>query len=249
MRGFKLLQAGVVACLLTTGLIGCVGERLPPPAPPARPSQPAVAGEEGTAPPREKTENREEAAPPLAEQATPASGPEPPPATATCEAKSAKAASGGHADKGCYQLKPGGGLKYQGRRSGRCEPQSLPYARCRSGIKSCNNGHENGPLTWFACEKKAGNTGNEAKAGTILILAANSKHKMTTGHVMYVEGVAPLSPSTCKLTLSHTNYDRKCSKETNIEAIYNRKTMTIDIRSGAWQAWGQNLKVAGFILR
>lgn len=257
MRGLQLLQAVVLACLLAAGLVGCGGGRLTPPPPAPVASPPTPAAEPPGGPAAAKAENHEETAPTAAEQALAdvqaaaeeAVAEEAIAASGTCEEKNSAAPTGGQADKGCYSLKPGGGLKHQGRRSGRCEPQSLPYARCRSGIKSCNNGYENGPLTWFACEKKAGNTGAEAKAGTILILAANSKRKMTTGHVMYVEGVSPLSPSTCKLILSHTNYDRKCSKETKIEAIYNRKAMTIDIRSGAWKAWGQNLKVAGFILR
>ena len=147
----------------------------------------------------------------------------------------------------CYQVKTG--AKNQGRGMGRCEPQSLPYARCRSGINSCNLGSENGPLTWFSCEKKAGNTSPDPKSGSVLILGSIGKHNMKTGHVMFVESVSPLTSSSSKLILSHTNYDRRCSKETKIEAVYNRPAMTLDIRTGAWKGWGSDLKVAGFILR
>jgi hypothetical protein len=147
----------------------------------------------------------------------------------------------------CYHFTPG--AKKKGRGTGRCEPQSLPYARCRSGIKTCNLGNENSPLNWFACEKKIGNTSADPKPGSVLILGSILKHKMKTGHVMYVESVLPLTASRSELILSHTNYDRNCSKETKIKATYNRPAMTIDIHTGAWKAWGQDLKVAGFILR
>lgn len=143
----------------------------------------------------------------------------------------------------CFHLRPIGA-----KGSGRCEPQSLPYGRCRSGIMSCRLGKENGPLTWFACEQKRGKTGNDPRPGSILVLAANAGHAMPTGHIMYVEAVHPITPTTYKLILSHTNYDRKCSLETNIEAIYNRATMSLDLQSGAWKAWGRGLKLAGFIL-
>ncbi len=142
----------------------------------------------------------------------------------------------------CYRLRGADSKK-----GGRCEPQSLPYARCRSGIMSCRIGKENGPLTWFACERKRGNTGNEPGPGSILVLAANKRRGMPTGHIMYVEEVLLLTPTTYKLILSHTNYDRKCSLETNIEALYDRAAMSLDIKTGAWQAWGHGLKLAGFI--
>lgn len=251
MRGLKMLRASILACLLSAGLGACLGERIPPPPTASQPppsSMEAAPTEESTD--TDKTLDLASAPLPEPPFTSQDSDGEVATDTSSClEAKTAKTPAAGQADKGCYKLIPGGGAKYQGRRNGRCEPQSLPYARCRSGIRSCNNGYENGPLTWFACEKKAGKTSSEAKAGTVLILAANSRRKMSTGHVMYVEGVSPLSPTTCRLSLSHTNYDRKCSKETKIEAIYDRKAMTIDIHSGAWKAWGQNLKVAGFILR
>jgi hypothetical protein len=145
----------------------------------------------------------------------------------------------------CFQLRPGGG---KNKRARRCEPQSLPFARCRSGIGSCRIGHENGPLTWFACEKARGNTSLVPRSGSILILAANNRRKMPTGHVAYVEQAIPQSGTVYRLVFSHTNYDRRCSLETNIEATYDSAARTLDIHGGAWGAWGKGLPVAGFIL-
>ena len=153
----------------------------------------------------------------------------------------------GRSTSECFQLRPGGkGNKKAKAR--RCEPQSLPFARCRSGIDSCRIGHENGPLTWFACEKTHGNTSLVPRPGSILILAANNRRKMPTGHVAYVEEVDPQSTTVYRLTFTHTNYDRKCSLESNIKATYDSAARTLDIHDGAWGAWGKGLPVAGFIL-
>ncbi len=153
----------------------------------------------------------------------------------------------GRATAECFQLRPGGkGNKRE--KSRRCEPQSLPFARCRSGIDSCRIGHENGPLTWFACEKERGNTSLVPRPGSILILAANGRRKMPTGHVAYVEKVIVQNATVYRLTFTHTNYDRRCSLESNIEATYDSAARTLDIYGGAWQAWGKGLPVAGFIL-
>ncbi len=130
---------------------------------------------------------------------------------------------------------------------GRCEPQSLTYARERSGIMRSRTGHENGPLTWFASERKLGKVSNEPTSGSVLILGANTRHGMPTGHVAYVETAKPLGHSRYRITFSHTNYDRRCSMENDIAALYDGSAMTLDISSGAWRAWGQGLKVAGFI--
>ncbi|MFA7381908.1 MAG: CHAP domain-containing protein [Desulfurivibrionaceae bacterium] len=153
----------------------------------------------------------------------------------------------GRATAECFQLRPGsaGSKKKKG---GRCEPQSLPFARCRSGIATCRLGHENGPLTWFACEKERGNTSVVPRPGSILILGANGRRGMPTGHVAYVEEAVPQSGTTYRLVFSHTNYDRRCSLETGIEATYDSAAQTLDIYGGAWQAWGKGLPVAGFIM-
>jgi hypothetical protein len=71
---------------------------------------------------------------------------------------------------------------------------------------------------------------------------------MPTGHVAYVEEVVPQSATVYRLVFTHTNYDRRCSLESNIEATYDRVARTLDIHGGAWRAWGKGLPVAGFIL-
>ncbi len=162
----------------------------------------------------------------------------------------ALAAGQGRTTAECFQLRPGA-VRLKGAKKGRgrrCEPQSLPFARCRSGIDSCRLGHENGPLSWFSCEKQRGNTSLVPRPGSILILAANGRRKMPTGHVAYVEDVVAQSATSYLLTFTHTNYDRRCSLESNIEATYDSVARTLDIQSGAWQAWGKGLPVAGFIL-
>ncbi len=146
----------------------------------------------------------------------------------------------------CYELQPTGAHKGK-KSSGRCEPQSLPYARCRSGVMSCRLGSETGPLQWFACERRKGNTSDIPMANCILILSANARRKMPTGHVAYVEDAISEDRNTFRLILSHTNHDRKCSLETLIEARYDRSRMTLDVLTGVWKQWGQGLKVAGFI--
>ncbi|HCC55398.1 MAG TPA: hypothetical protein DEQ20_10835 [Desulfobulbaceae bacterium] len=153
----------------------------------------------------------------------------------------------GRATGECFQLRPGG-MDSKKKKASRCEPQSLPFARCRSGINTCRLGHENGPLTWFACEQQNGNTSAVPQPGSILILAANNRRKMPTGHVAYVEKAVAQNATVYRLVFSHTNYDRKCSLETNIEATYNSAARTLDIHGGAWGAWGKGLPVAGFIL-
>ena len=157
----------------------------------------------------------------------------------------------------CYHLQPSASKKASTSKKkkkttkqwGRCEPQSLPFARCRSGISSCGLGWNNGPLTWFACEKQHNNTSLIPSAGSILILGANKRNHMPTGHVAYVEKVIAEKGPKYRLIFSHTNYDRRCSLETNIEAEYNSSTRTLDILTGAWKGWGKGLPVAGFILR
>lgn len=162
----------------------------------------------------------------------------------------ATAAPKGRPTEECYNLQPAvSQKKKKKKKSGRCEPQSLPFARCRSGINSCCLGNENGPLTWFACEKQHGNTSLVPSAGTVLILGANKRNHMPTGHVAYVEKVEAVNPPNYRLIFSHTNYDRECSLETDIKAEYNSKTKTLDIFTGAWKEWGKGLPVAGFILR
>ena len=137
----------------------------------------------------------------------------------------------------CYRLTRG---------KGRCEPQCLPYTRCRSGISSCRTGHENGPVTWFNCEQARGNTSLQPADGRVLVLGRNA-HNMSTGHTLYVEKAQPRGNGRYELVLSHTNYDRRCNLEINMLAEYDPIAKTIDVRSGKWEKWGRDLKVAGFI--
>jgi hypothetical protein len=146
-------------------------------------------------------------------------------------------AADGIVEAECYRLTRG---------KGRCEPQCLPYTRCRSGISSCRIGHENGPVTWFNCEQARGNTSLQPADGRVLVLGRNA-HNMSTGHTLYVEKALPRSDGRYDLVLSHTNYDRRCNLETNMRAEYDPIAKTIDVRSGKWEQWGRELKVAGFI--
>lgn len=227
MHGPERMRMIVVTSLLAAGLLGCAGQQQAGVAPSATETT-RIEVPKTMAPVPETTEARPI---PLAE----AQAPPPPPATKVTKTPKAKAVD-------CYRLRPA-----VDKGAGRCEPQSLPYGRCRSGIMTCRLGKGNGPLTWFACEQKRGNTGSEPRPGSILVLAANKGRGMPTGHVMYVEAVAQITPFTYKLILSHTNYDRKCSLETNIEAVYDQTAMSLDLTSGAWQVWGRDLKLAGFI--
>ena len=187
MHGPERVRIIVLAGLLAAGLLGCAGQQQAGPAPNAAETT-RIEVPKAIAPVPGTTEAKP--IPPAEPQALP-----PPLAAKVAKGPKAKATD-------CYRLRAAGDKK-----AGRCEPQSLPYGRCRSGIMSCRTGKENGPLTWFACEQKSGNTGSEPRPGSILVLAANKGHGMPTGHIMYVEAVAQLTPFTYKLIISHTNYD------------------------------------------
>ena len=132
---------------------------------------------------------------------------------------------------------------------GRCEPQSLPYGRCRTGIMRCQGNCETSPIGWFKCEEKLGKTTAHPTGESILILGDNSRHRMTTGHVFVVETVRELGGGHWELTLSHTNYDRKCAIETNVLASYDAKSQVVAMKTGKWSPWGKSLKALGFIVK
>ena len=213
-------------CLLFSLLAGCAGKSLP--------VQPEVVPEARVLPEPASLAPPVEAAVPDREGGAPA---QPPPA----------APAPFRPGRGSAECYPAGGAAVRPA-GGRCEPQSLPFARCRSGIMSCRLGVENGPLTWFACEERRGNTSLLPRPGSVLILAANARRKMPTGHVAYVEEARQEGPLRYRLVFSHTNFDRRCSLETGVAATYDSGSRTIDIESGAWRAWGKKLPVAGFIL-
>lgn len=157
------------------------------------------------------------------------------------------------ADKACGpQEVPSGAscYRYQAKGPyGRCEPQSLPYGRCRTGIMRCRGSCETSPIGWFGCERTLGKTSERPESGCILILGGNSKHRINTGHVFVVEQARDLGGGLWGVTLSHTNHDRRCSLETGVQAIYDEKNKTVSMKTGAWSAWGKNLKALGCILR
>jgi hypothetical protein len=148
--------------------------------------------------------------------------------------------SGG--SRACYRLSGSGPY-------GRCEPQSLPYARCRTGIMRCQGNCETSPIGWFHCEEKLGKTSARPHDESVMILGDNSRHRMKTGHVFVVEKARDLGGGHWELTLSHTNYDRRCSIETNVQGRYDEHSRVLAMNSGHWSAWGKQLSALGFILK
>ncbi len=131
---------------------------------------------------------------------------------------------------------------------GLCQPQSLIYARCRTGINTCRLGNTS-PVQWFACARNNGATTARPVAGSVIVLAANTRRGMPTGHPAYVEEVRHNSDGTWTLRISHTNYDRKCHLDLDAKVLFFPSTMTASFVSGHWSAWAKHLKVQGFIIR
>ena len=131
---------------------------------------------------------------------------------------------------------------------GCCQPQSLIYARCRSSIHSCRLG-DTSPLQWYSCTKKLGNTSNHPVGGAIMVLDANPRRKMFTGHPLYVEEVRKNGETSWQLRISHTNYDRQCRLDLDSSVSFDPQRMTASFHSGPWATWAHDLKVLGFILR
>lgn len=132
--------------------------------------------------------------------------------------------------------------------TGRCQPQSLIYARCRTGIKTCRLG-DTSPVQWFACAQKNRATTSTPIAGSVMVLAVNSRRGMPTGHPMYVEEVKANKDGTWMLRITHTNYDRKCHLDLDARVLFDPKQMTAAFQSGPWSTWAKDLKTLGFILR
>lgn len=153
----------------------------------------------------------------------------------------------------CFKLVPAGtSSKKDGKGKsivfGRCQPQSLIYTRCRTGITTCRLG-DTSPVQWFACEKKGGRTTATPAAGAVLILDVNKRRGMPTGHTAYVEEVCPEKGGTYLLRISHTNYDRKCHLDQDCKVRFDPKTMRCDFLTGAWAAWAKGLVALGFIVK
>jgi hypothetical protein len=132
--------------------------------------------------------------------------------------------------------------------TGRCQPQSLIYARCRTGIMTCRLG-DTSPVQWFACAKKNKATTSIPRAGSVIVLDVNTRRGMPTGHPAYVEEVKANKDGTWMLRISHTNYDRKCHLDLDAKVLYHPKNMTVSFQSGPWGPWAKDLKALGFILR
>jgi hypothetical protein len=130
----------------------------------------------------------------------------------------------------------------------RCQPQSLIYARCRTGIQTCRLG-DTSPVQWFACAQKNRATTSTPTTGSVMVLAVNSRRGMPTGHPMYVEEVKANKDGTWTLRITHTNYDRKCHLDLDARVIFDPKRMTAAFQSGPWSTWAKDLKTLGFILR
>jgi len=150
----------------------------------------------------------------------------------------------------CFKLQPGKTTKTKSGKTvtGRCQPQCVPYARCRSGIMTCRLG-DTGPVEWYECARKNKATTLTPTAGSIMVIDVNTRRKMPTGHLGYVEEVCPNPDGTWTLRFSHTNYDRKCHLDLDAKVLFNPKTMTATFLTGAWKAWARDLKIRGFILR
>lgn len=144
----------------------------------------------------------------------------------------------------CFQHTPSG----QGQHGHMCQPQSIPYARCRSQISSCNLGNTS-PVELFNCEQKLGYTSSIPQAGALMSIGVNQQHHMSTGHTLYVEEVCPNPDGTYKLRVSHTNYDRQCHLEEDVWVHYDPHKLSADFNTGHWAAWGKHLPIQGFILR
>ena len=133
-------------------------------------------------------------------------------------------------------------------RISRCQPQSLIYARCRSGIDNCRLG-DTSPIQWFSCARKQGVTSPQPKAGSVIVLGANRQRGMPTGHPAFVEEACPNGDGTWTLRLSHTNFDRRCNLDQDARVVYCPKTMRARFLTGPWSTWAKNLEVLGFIVR
>lgn len=131
---------------------------------------------------------------------------------------------------------------------GLCQPQSLIYARCRTGIKTCQMG-DTSPVQWFACARKNGATTATPVAGSVIVIDTHKERRIYTGHPAYVEEVQRNADGTWKLRISHTNYDRKCHLDQDAQVLFDPRTMSATFQSGPWAPWAHRLRVLGFIVR
>lgn len=153
----------------------------------------------------------------------------------------------------CYDLQPAAVSTGKKKKKGTekvscCQPQSLIYARCRTGMMSCRLG-DTSPVQWFSCAKKMGNAVTVPAGGTVMVLDVNPRRKMYTGHPVYVENAMKNGNGTWLLRVSHTNYDRQCHLDEDARVIYDPQKMTASFQTGPWGSWAHDLRVLGFIVR
>ena len=230
--------APLMLVLFLSMLSGCA-KNVPQPSQPGQTQNDSVTNIPGTPP---ATQSHEPAAESKAEP-KPEPAEEPP--CLECETVSSD-----QNRANCFKLQPGKTTKNKKGKTvtGRCQPQCIPYARCRSGIMTCRLG-DTSPVQWFQCARKSKATTSIPKAGSIMVIDVNTRRKMSTGHLGYVEEACPNPDGTWTLRFSHTNYDRKCHLDLDAKVLFNPKTMTATFLTGQWKAWAKDLKILGFVLR
>jgi hypothetical protein len=129
---------------------------------------------------------------------------------------------------------------------GRCQPQCLIYARCRSGFMSCRLGNTNS-LSWWPCAKAQALTSELPLPGSVMLLGKQTNARMRVGHAVYVEEVCALENGQFLLRVSHANYDRRCSLDLDAKVLYDPKTRTAEFLTGAWKKWAKSLTALGFV--
>jgi hypothetical protein len=129
---------------------------------------------------------------------------------------------------------------------GRCQPQCLIYARCRSGFMSCRLGNTTS-LSWWPCARAQGLTSQVPLAGSVMLLGKQASARMRVGHAVYVEEVCALKDGRFLLRVSHANYDRRCSLDLDAKVLYDPRTRTADFLTGAWKKLARSLKALGFV--
>jgi hypothetical protein len=237
------LSAKAVPLLLVLflSMLSACAKTVPKPSLPDRPHNGSVTGIPATPPAAQAPE------PTVKMKAEP--GPKPESAAETpCPECETVTSDRDRAD--CFKLQPGKTTKTKGGKTvtGRCQPQCVPYARCRSGIMTCRLG-DTGPVEWYECARKNKATTLTPKAGSIMVIDVNTRRKMPTGHLGYVEEVCPNPDGTWSLRFSHSNFDRKCHLDLDARVLFNPTTMTATFLSGPWKTWARDLKIRGFILR
>jgi len=244
MRNRLLSLVLLLAFCLTSGVSACtwLKEHAARPAPAPAPAEAAAAN--ATALPPVLAEDlapapEAEPAPPQGLRESDLDEPNPPGTRQKYGPRDRSKAPAGKSSEQCYKLSRS--------KKGRCEPQCIPYARCRTGIDSCRLGAENNSLTWYACEKRRKNTTTEPGPGMVMILQSNPKRNMPSGHALVVEKATPQGKDAWLLVVSHSNWDTRCSLETNAKVLYNRRTMRSAFLSGEWKEWATDLVVLGFI--